>query len=58
LSAGLLTYAAFTRTGSLGIIKFAPTGIVAASLLYGFYFDDKSVLGGVSAGYAAFLLAF
>lgn len=31
--------------------------LVGASLLYGFYNDDKAVLGGIATGYAAFLLA-
>ena len=57
VSAGLLTYAAFLNPGYFRFIKLSPITILAASLLYGFYNEDRSVLGGVSAGYAAFLLA-
>ena len=52
VSAGLLTYSAFAHPA-----LFTPISLVGAAVLYGFYADDKAILGGVSAGYAAFLLA-
>ena len=54
---GLLTFAAFSQPAHLLMLRFAPMTLVGASLLYGFYNDDKAVLGGVATGYAAFLLA-
>ena len=57
VSAGLLTFAAFSQPAHLLMLRFAPMTLVGASLLYGFYNDDKAVLGGVATGYAAFLLA-
>lgn len=52
VSAGLLTYSAFAHPTLL-----TPISLVGAAVLYGFYTDDRAILGGVSAGYAAFLLA-
>ncbi len=57
VSAGLLTYAAFSQPAHLLMLRFAPMTLLGASLLYGFYNDDKAVLGGIATGYAAFLLA-
>lgn len=52
VSAGLLTYSAFAHP-----TLFTPISLIGAAVLYGFYTDDRAILGGVSAGYAAFLLA-
>ena len=58
MSAGLLTYTAFNYGSHLRVLgRITPYSFVALSLFYGFYFNDKSVLGGTSAGYLAILLA-
>jgi hypothetical protein len=57
LSAALLTYTGFYSPGYLSILRLSPMTIVGATLLYGLYSNDKAVLGGLSAGYVAFLLA-
>ena len=55
-SAGLIAYHALRNPGwfKFGI---APTLALGAMLFYGMGYDDKAALGGVSAGYLAFLLA-
>ncbi len=57
LSAALLTYTAFYAPGYLSLLRISPMTIVGSTLLYSLYTNDKSVLGGLSAGYVAFLLA-
>ena len=56
-SAGLLTYAAVSHPAYFSVMRVTPLSMVAAALAYGIYFDDKAVVGGVAAGYAAFLMA-
>lgn len=58
LSAGLTTYAAFRHPEALRVLsRLSPITLVGLSVAYGLYCEDKSVIGGVSAGYLAFLLA-
>ena len=57
LSAALLTDTAFYAPSYLTILRLSPMTIVGSTLLYGLYSNDKAVIGGLSAGYAAFLLA-
>ncbi len=57
MSAALLTYTAFHTPSYLSLLRLSPMTIVGTTLLYGLYSNDKAVLGGLAAGYAAFLLA-
>ena len=58
ISGSLITYAAFAMPKALGAMPFLPFGSwVPAMLAYSLYCGDYSMLGGVSAGYLAFLLA-
>jgi len=34
-----------------------PITLAAAALAYGIYYDDAAVVGGITGGYAAFILA-
>lgn len=58
ISAGLITYTAFANPQLLAIRGFPlpPTAYFAAALFYGLYSNNSAVIGGVGAGYAAFLL--
>ena len=61
-SAALLSYHAFRQ--SMGAFKFipyplnilSPMALVGSTLLYALYCEDKAVIGGLGAGYLAFLL--
>ena len=53
----MLTYTAFYGPGHISLLRVSPMAIVGATLLYGLYNNDKAVLGGLSAGYVAFVLA-
>ena len=57
LSATMLTYAALRSPSYFAMWRFSPVTWVAASLAYGLFYDDKAVVGGIAAGYAAFLMA-
>lgn len=58
MSAGLVTYAAFRHPETLRVLcRLSPLTLVGLSVAYGLYCEDKSVIGGVSAGYLAFLMA-
>lgn len=57
LSATMITYAAFRAPGYFAMWRFSPLTMVAATLGYGMMYDDKAIVGGVAAGYAAFLMA-
>ena len=57
MGAGLLTYTAFTHPHVLNFVRFTPMTLVFAAVAYGFYYRDMSVIGGISGGYLAFLLA-
>jgi hypothetical protein len=53
----MLAYTCFRSPAYFNLIRLSPITLVAASLAYGLYFDDKAVIGGIAAGYAAFLMA-
>ncbi len=53
----MLTYTTFRSPAYFSLIRLSPVSLVAASLAYGLYYDDKAVVGGIAAGYAAFLMA-
>uniref|UniRef100_A0A7S3MLQ0 Peptidase S54 rhomboid domain-containing protein n=1 Tax=Favella ehrenbergii TaxID=182087 RepID=A0A7S3MLQ0_9SPIT len=57
LSAAMLTYAAFKMPGYFALVRFQPMTFVAAAIAYGMMYDDKAAIGGITAGYLAFLLA-
>lgn len=57
LSAALISYSAFKAPHFLSLLRFNPTFLVPAFIAYSLMYNDKSVLGGTCAGYAAFLLA-
>lgn len=57
VSAALITYTAFQAPGYISVLRLSPMTIVGTTLLYGLYYNDKAVIGGLSAGYVAFLLA-
>ena len=57
LSATMLTYAAFAQPKYFALNRYHPATLVAGALLYGMMYNDKAVVGGISAGYLAFLLA-
>ena len=56
-SAGLLTYHIFRNPSVLYFTRVSPLSILALFAFYGVYADDKAVLGGLGAGYLAFLAA-
>ena len=56
-SAGLIAYHAMRNPSWFRMRHGAPAAILGSLLMYGMLYDDKAALGGVSAGYAAFLLA-
>ena len=56
-SAALLTYTTFRNPAYFSLIRLSPITLVTATLAYGLYNDDKAVIGGIAAGYAAFMLA-
>ena len=53
----MVTYGAFAQPQYFAVTKFHPYTLVAGALLYGMLYNDKAVVGGLSAGYIAFLLA-
>jgi len=57
VSAGFLTYYIMRDPSALKYLRFTPLSILAAMTFYGVYYDDKAVLGGLAAGYGAFLAA-
>lgn len=57
VSAGLITYTAFSAPHLLRMFRLSPMALVAATMLYGIVNEETAVLGSMSAGYAAFLLA-
>lgn len=57
MGAGLMTYTAFNHPHMLNFVRFTPMTLVLAAVAYGFYYRDMSVIGGISGGYLAFLLA-
>ena len=56
-SAALLSYTCFRNPAYFGLIRVQPLTLTALALAYAIYFDDKAVVGGLTAGYAAFFLA-
>ena len=53
----MITYTAFRSPAYFALWRLAPITYVAATLGYGLMYDDKAVVGGVAAGYLAFLMA-
>ena len=56
-SSALLAYSAFRHPSVFFVMRMQPLTYVAAALAYGIYYDDKAVIGGLGAGYLAFLMA-
>jgi len=56
-SSALLSYHAFRSPSYFALMRYQPITLAAAALAYGIYNEDSAVVGGVTAGYAAFLLA-
>ena len=55
-SAALLSYHAFQNPAYFSMLRVSPFTLPAAALAYGIYNNDAAVVGGLTAGYAAFLL--
>lgn len=56
-SAALLAHTCFKNPHFFALNRFAPLTIAAGALAYGIYFDDKAIVAGLTAGYAAVLMA-
>ena len=56
-SPAMLAYGAFKYPQYFALLKFQPVTFVALALTYGIYMEDKAVVGGIGAGYLAFLMA-
>ena len=56
-SAAMLAYGGFATPQYFALFRYMPLTYMGAALAYGVYFDDKAVVGGLAAGYAAFMLA-
>ena len=56
-SAALLMHTCFRSPQYFALVKAPPAFIYGAALAYGIYYDDKAILAGLAAGYAAILLA-
>lgn len=57
VSAGLITYCAFSAPHLLRMFRLSPMVFVAATMLYGIVNEETAVLGSMGATYAAFLMA-
>ena len=55
-SAGLIAYHAM-RNPAWFRVGLTPLMVLGSMLLYGIVYDDKAAIGGLSTGFAAFLLA-
>ena len=56
-SAALLAHTCFKHPQFFALYKMTPMFICAAALGYGIYYDDKAIVAGLTAGYAAILMA-
>ena len=56
-STALLSYTCFSNPAFFTLSRFNPLFMVAVALGYGITYDDKAAIGGIPAGYLAFLLA-
>ena len=56
-SAALLAHTCFKYPQFFALYKMTPMFICAAALGYGIYYDDKAIVAGLTAGYAAILMA-
>ena len=56
-SAGLIAYHAWRNPHWFNMRAGKAAGVLFALLSYGMLYNDKAALGGVGAGYTAFLLA-
>ena len=57
VSAGLITYNAFKNPQFFTALRFNPLLFAAALTTYGIFYSDAGVLGGVTGGYLAVILA-
>ena len=57
MTAGLITYAAFTQSRSLAMLRLQTITIVTTTLGYAFTYNDNAVIDSCAASYTAFLLA-
>ena len=57
LSAGMMTYGVYRSPAYFALWRFQPLTYMTLILAYGLFYDDKAVIGGLAAGYAAFLMA-
>ena len=55
-SSALLSYHVMKNPAYFGMMRVAPLTLPAAALAYGIYNNDAAVVGGLTAGYAAFLM--
>ena len=56
-SSALLAYHVFRNPTYFALVRVQPLALAATALAYGIYNEDAAVVGGLTAGYAAFLLA-
>ena len=56
-SSALLAYHVFRNPSYFALLRVQPMLLTAIALGYGIYNEDVAVVGGLTAGYAAFLLA-
>lgn len=53
----MLVYNAYRNPMTFKRLYVSPLGLCGMALFYALYCDDKAVLGGLGAGYVAFMLA-
>ena len=54
-SAGLITYNTFANPNWIRFRGLPPAVLLSALALHGAYNNDKACIGGIAAGYVAFL---
>ena len=52
-----MTYGVYRSPAYFALWRFQPLTYMTLILAYGLFYDDKAVIGGLAAGYAAFLMA-